>query len=501
MASPIEAAAAPRRQWLQIIGRAIASPACVGACFFALYLSSGALVPGDDMRPTVFVPRAWMRDHALTFSPADYPFMFRWLRLGPAGPERFSPLDRAQLAGAVSEGPVRLVGPKYYVVPTHVAGAYASIFGPLPGLLAVPSVALLALFDPAGAFAPERLAQCARWTAALLAAATVMLVYMLAAARLSRGRALLAALVLGAGTSLWSTTSQGLLQHGPCTLGIVLAIFALWTPTPSLSTARLIGAGAALGLAVCARPTALVLALALLGYTGVRYRGRVLALVLGALPFALALGVYNDVLFGAPWTSAQTLVDRELLLHTVRTTELWSTPLALGAAGLIASPGRGLLVYSPCVAWAAVGLAASRGEERVRLGVLACATLGMWGLAFKWYDWWGGWCYGYRPLVDTLPLLLLCMLPALEKLRLRSVQATVFGVALAWSIGVQALGAFAYEPLGWNAKHGQDINAPEHRKRLWDWSDGPIIHYARHFSAARALRLRLAGLWVKDPRI
>jgi hypothetical protein len=40
-----------------------------------------------------------------------------------------------------------------------------------------------------------------------------------------------------------------------------------------------------------------------------------------------------------------------------------------------------------------------------------------------------------------------------------------------------------------------------HRNRLWDWTDTQVVHYAMHFSEARAERLRLAALWVADPRM
>jgi hypothetical protein len=29
----------------------------------------------------------------------------------------------------------------------------------------------------------------------------------------------------------------------------------------------------------------------------------------------------------------------------------------------------------------------------------------------KWFDWWGGWTYGYRPWLEAVPVLVLCMIP------------------------------------------------------------------------------------------
>jgi hypothetical protein len=243
----------------------------------------------------------------------------------------------------------------------------------------------------------------------------------------------------------------------------------------------------------------LVVAIALLGHAVFAHRRRSMLVVLGALPLALLLAAYNQTLFGAPWTSAQMLVDPRLI-HRIGA-DAWGTPLAVGSAGLLLSPARGLFVYSPVLLWALAGVVLARDDERVRMWVLAAAVLGTWLIAFKWYDWWGGWCFAYRPLVDTLPLLVLCMLPALDRLRVRSLQALVFAALLGFSIAVQGLGAFAYDPIGWNDRDGRDVNKPAHRSRLWAWGESPLLYYALHFRESRARRLELAQRWASDPGI
>ncbi len=88
--------------------------------------------------------------------------------------------------------------------------------------------------------------------------------------------------------------------------------------------------------------------------------------------------------------------------------ELWRAPW-LGAAGLMVSPSRGLLVYSPFLGFAFWGmLLAPRDPRREVLRPVAGATLGLMLLQFCWHDWWGGSAYGYRPLLDTLPGLSVC---------------------------------------------------------------------------------------------
>ena len=60
----------------------------------------------------------------------------------------------------------------------------------------------------------------------------------------------------------------------------------------------------------------------------------------------------------------------------------------------------------------------------------------------QWGMWWGGWSFGYRLLIDTVPFLVVFAALAYERHVLRSrVLLVLFWVALAWSFAVQLLGA------------------------------------------------------------
>jgi len=175
--------------------------------------------------------------------------------------------------------------------------------------------------------------------------------------------------------------------------------------------------------------------------------------------------------------------------------QLWQTPLWLGAAGLLASPSRGLLIYSPFLAAAFAGAVAAWRDPRWRaLRFLTVAVPLLWLPGFLWFDWWGGFAYGYRPILDSVPLLALLYLPVLAPILERRAWRAVFVAALAWSVFVQALGAFAYSPAGWNAKLGDQaasIDLPAYRSRLWSFSDWQIGYLITHFRRARSERADL----------
>ncbi len=94
--------------------------------------------------------------------------------------------------------------------------------------------------------------------------------------------ALLATVALALGTSMWSTASRGLWQHGPLILCFSLAIFFLSRQPIRLADAAL--AGFALGYAVLIRQTAgLALMTITLALLTLNWRAA-LALVLASAP-------------------------------------------------------------------------------------------------------------------------------------------------------------------------------------------------------------------------
>jgi 4-amino-4-deoxy-L-arabinose transferase-like glycosyltransferase len=112
-----------------------------------------------------------------------------------------------------------------------------------------------------------------------------------------------------------------------------------------------------------------------------------------ALPISLLLW-YNVYRFGHP------------LRHGYEG-EGFTASLLEGVAGLLFSPGRGLLFYAPTVLLALPGARLLWRRDRALVltaGMLFAGYLLMYG---RWWAWHGGWAWGPRFLVPTLPFLLL----------------------------------------------------------------------------------------------
>ncbi len=104
-------------------------------------------------------------------------------------------------------------------------------------------------------------------------------------------------------------------------------------------------------------------------------------------------------------------------------------------------------MYSPVLVFAVVGAVKGFRTPLYRWTALAALAyvLAMGRYAF----WWGGESFGPRLLTDALPLLSLLLVPALEAIVRRQWLRWAFGLTLAWSVAVQALGAAAWPPSAW----------------------------------------------------
>ena len=145
---------------------------------------------------------------------------------------------------------------------------------------------------------------------------------------------------------------------------------------------------------------------------------------------------------------------------------------AEGFGGLLISPNRGLLIFSPIALVALIGIPASiRGGVRsIRLW-LCVAAAAQYALYAFYSVWWGGHTYGPRYMLDVLPLLIPAAALGMDALR-GSLRLTLASAALAWSVAVAAIGAFNHPQDRWNADP-QDVD--RFHERLWDWSDMQIV--------------------------
>ena len=441
------------------------------AASFILYLATGSVVPDShDTTANAHVAVSLLGDGDLAVSPLEAPLLFLWRLDG-------QPVT-VQSWGQRLPGELEFAGPRYFLLPTlrsRPGGEplFVGAFGPATGLLALPLAASLQISGADLQRDPFAMFRAAKWTAALLVAGSVAFVFLAAAAVTTRGRAVVVATVYAAGSCVWTISAQALWQQTGALFFLSLA--AVFLVRAEITWIRGAAAGLALSAAAACRPTAGLVALAALGFLWIQDRRALATCIAGALPVALGMLAFNSYYFGAPLEFGQLAAGEAIAKAKTGSSELWQTPLWTGAAGLLVSPSRGLLVYTPFFAAAFAGaLFAWQDPRYVRLRFLAVAVPLLWLPSFLWFDWWGGWTYGYRPIVDSAPLLALLCVPALERVASSAVWKTVLAAAAAWSVLVQLLGVLFYTPDAWNARAAADIDRPEYRARLWSVRDSQI---------------------------
>jgi hypothetical protein len=504
-----------------------------------IYHANGDFLPGRDSVTNAWLPVTMLNDGQLAFRPSRMPFLFDWqladtkenLRfarwdqvLAPSTPENNTPATGAtggepptgsSMAELYRARKLVLRGPGYYLFPSQLVDGrtgeklYANTFGPGAGMTALPFFASLRLVARDLRAHPKLVWYAAKFAASLLVALSAGLLY-LTMLRFTPPRiALLSALAFGLGTCVWSTSSQALWQHGPSEFWLAVGLFFLMRERIALPSAA--AGGAALAMAVACRPTNAVVLALMAVWLAVRDWRALVAMLVGAFPIGLSLAAYNAIYLGSPLTFGQTEIAEKLALHKCGAPGVWQTPLWLGTAGLLVSPGRGLFIYSPWLLLALGGAVIVWRDPRYSpMRPLPIAALAMLAVHAKFYDWWGGWAFGYRPIVDATVLLTPLAAAALATLTTERVTAgrrrlvwSAFALLVAWSIGVQTLGAFAYDLAGWNGRIvdgvPNDIDRAEYRHRIWSWRDNPIGFYAMHFSQSRIERSRRVQAMCEQP--
>jgi hypothetical protein len=318
-------------------------------------------------------------------------------------------------------------------------------------LSAVPIVAPAALFCERPPSSTLML-HLGKLVGAAYSAGTVVVFFFLCR-RLAPTAAWPATVLLALGTSLWSVASQALWMHGPATFWVCCAMALLAPEAGGRGGRRGLAAGAALGLAILTRPSTALFAAASGAYCLWRRRWREAAgLLAGA---AAPVGLYclhNFWYFGNP--VAGGYVD-----------DNWgqATPLWLGFPGLLIAPSRGLLIYSPALLIAVMGLwrllrtPAQRSTGR-RGMLFAWTVAAALTTAFyaRWYDWRGGWCFGPRFLCEMLPLGCLLFGIGFAALRRPWPKRAAAGL-VALSVCIHFVGVFGHGAhVDWCERHQQN---------------------------------------------
>lgn len=236
-------------------------------------------------------------------------------------------------------------------------------------------------------------------------------------------------------------------------------------------------------------------------------KGRLLAALVALFSLAVPVGVAIAMTFGYNYIRFGTFAGFPL-----EPFETFSTPLLVGLAGLLVSPGKGIVWYMPVTLVAAAGLLIALLKPR-RFGINRADTLLLLGtilaplvLYALWYDWPGGRAWGPRMIAWLSPAIVLLALPVLDALwgsgrakssALRRFARWGVGLLLALSFAFNALGAL----LNFEAMEATQMNAgATFDSLLWQVSYSPLVTYWREIRLATIEPILLQGsTWANAP--
>lgn len=361
-------------------------------------------------------------------------------------------------------------------------------------LLVAPAVALVNLIYPLNhptdlytylaTHGPDaRTARLEKLLASGFVALAAVVMYVVARLRLHPLGSAATALMFAFSTSMWSTASRALWQHGPSALFLALALYL--TLVASHRPFAMFSVGFLLGYAYLIRPTNSLSVIFFGLFLLVNRRRSVWLYVLGALLVLLPYCAQNWLTYGNLFPP-----------YSYQLFERLGTPAAIGEAivGTLFSPGRGLFVFTPFLLFAVFAAFRSVHNQALPFANLDIYLLGIllahWLTTSLFEDWGGAWSIGPRYFVDVLPYFMYLLIPIFHMRVLASAAARYLFVAtVAVSTLVQWHCSVSIYPFMWNGKPKALVEAPE---RKWDWGD---LQFLRGTCKGNPLEGRAPACW------
>lgn len=407
----------------------------IGLCCLLVYNSNRRAISAGDTYPARYLPFAILQDHTLRMNP---------------------------VATVAAQG--RGDG-AYWMLPTR-DGRLISLYPiTLPVLITplyVPAIAYLHQQGWTGARLDFVARIMEKLAASLLAALSVALFYPVLLRRTTARIALLLCFAYAFGTTTWVISSQALWQHGLAQLLLIAALLFLTAP---YSAPRALAAGFLCGLVACNRPPDVILAAALGVYAlfWAGWRGATALVASAAVPVALVV-LYNLRATGNLGGGYGVIASAAFFQHDLLT----------GTGGLLLSPTRGLLVFSPFLFFLVLApryLSQSRGERllTVLMGLSVAAQIALYAKT----DWRSGLSWGPRYMTDLVPFLIWMLGPVVTALR--RIARACFLVAVAAAAVIEGIGAFSYCDWLDMPIYAADHDPHHDMGPAWRWRNAPFV--------------------------
>jgi hypothetical protein len=303
--------------------------------------------------------------------------------------------------------------------------------------------------------------------ASIFVAATSVLLLLIARRFLSLPYAVLIPLIFAFATPAWSTVSRAFWQHTP---SIFLITATIWLFLQAERREwRVSFAGFLVALSYAVRPTNAVFVLVVTLCVLVRHRRWFLAYIGAAVPVALVFFFYN-------WSTYAELLSP---YYSQRPYGFEAGAFARSAAANLISPARGLFIYMPAALFSIYGawLVWKRNALPPVARYLSVWVILHWLAVSSFLSfWWAGFSYGPRFFSDTLPVLMLLLIPVLRKIedkpRSNAWLASALAVCVLFGAWIHWRGAWRIAVHQWNTIPVSVDLRPE---RVWDWSDPPFL--------------------------
>lgn len=422
----------------------------IGFCCLIIYNANGRSISAVDTYPTRYLPFAIWKYHTLALDP---------------------------LAQVAAQGR----GETAFWLKKTATGRTISLYPVVQPVLIAPFYLSAVQYLDERDWQDWRIDHVARvmekLVASIVAALSVAVLYLVLRRRAEPRIARLLTLAYAFGTTTWTISSQALWQHGMAQLLIACTLLILTAPC---TAARAIAAGVLCGLIADNRPPDAILAVAL-GTYGLFWAGRrwPLLVVAALLPIGLVL-LYNLQIVGhvaGGYGLAKGHFFHQSLLD--------------GLAGLLVSPTRGLLVFSPFLAFLALAWT-YLPRERATVALTAAMSAGIAGqlVLYALYDWRGGMSFGPRYLTDVGPLLVWMLVPVVTALS--GAGRALFITTVAVAVAIQAIGAFYYTGRS-DIPIFAVANGPHRMRAAWAWRNAPFISSLRDGVASPDLMIMTSG--------
>lgn len=385
-------------------------------------------------------------------------------------PDNFWPSNRADRAYQLRE----------------VDGAVFHYFPAAPATLTVPIVAAYELFGVSpvsdqGRFRGNNERRILRFAAAFVAASLCLILYLLGRLFLPPGPTLGLVMAFAFGTQIFSTISRAFWSHAWAVLLMALGLYLVLAST-RLPRIALMAAATALSWSFFCRPT---MSLSILGISAllvVRRQKHVTLFLATGVAWAAAFVIRSVTLFG-------TVVPHyfsESNFQSGRSTDAIFSQYPHAVLGNLVSPGRGLLIFVPMVAWILWFVIA----DSKRLSARDLALTGLlvvtahWQLISFFGNWTGGKSFGPRLLSDIVVWLFvlgaLALQATLARVRASGFRAcrvrfALLALTVAASVFVNTRGATSRatwnwrsfdRPPAWATSGGSPMLRPG---GIWNW--------------------------------